>query len=267
MKLKLSKDALIKAYDELDDLAGIDPPIDKELDDEEFAKELHETVEELVEPDDKFSKSTQKVFDTLKEYFENQEEEPEPEEEEEEEEEKPKKTTKGKGRAKKVEPEPEEEEEEEDEPEPEEEEEEPEEEDELLVDKIAGIDDKKELVSLVRENKDLFKGFKTKDFPTVKKLKKGMIDFLEPAPAPAKKEKKASEKKGTGVIAYIAKLIESADSKKGISKEEMLQKLTKEFPNRAPASMKNTINVQVPNRMSRERFKIKKLENGNFCKE
>jgi hypothetical protein len=262
MKLKLSKDALIKAYDELDDLAGIDPPIDKELDDEEFAKELHETVEELVEPDDKFSKSTQKVFDTLKEYFENQEEEPEPEEEEEEEEEKPKKTTKGKGRAKKVEPEPEEEEEEEeDEPEPEEEE------DELLVDKIAGIDDKKELVSLVRENKDLFKGFKTKDFPTVKKLKKGMIDFLEPAPAPAKKEKKASEKKGTGVIAYIAKLIESADSKKGISKEEMLQKLTKEFPNRAPASMKNTINVQVPNRMSRERFKIKKLENGNFCKE
>jgi len=262
MKLKLSKDALIKAYDELDDLAGIDPPIDKELDDEEFAKELHETVEELVEPDDKFSKSTQKVFDTLKEYFENQEEEPEPEEEEEEEEEKPKKTTKGKGRAKKVEPEPEEEEEEEeDEPEPEEEE------DELLVDKIAGIDDKKELVSLVRENKDLFKGFKTKDFPTVKKLKKGMIDFLEPAPAPAKKEKKASEKKGTGVIAYIAKLIESADSKKGISKEEMLQKLTKEFPNRAPASMKNTLNVQVPNRMSRERFKIKKLENGNFCKE
>jgi outer membrane biosynthesis protein TonB len=82
MAKKLTKRQLVAAYKELDTVIGVDPPIDYEdLSVEEFARELLETVEELVEPGDKFSDSTQAIFDQLKDEPEEPEEEPEEKEE------------------------------------------------------------------------------------------------------------------------------------------------------------------------------------------
>ncbi len=85
---------------------------------------------------------------------------------------------------------------------------------------------------------------------------------------PAKKNKTSStEKKAKtpGVIATIVSLIEKAP-KKGISKEEILENLEKVFPDREGVSMKKTIQVQVPSRISKERFEVEKLKNGNYKK-
>ena len=76
-------------------------------------------------------------------------------------------------------------------------------------------------------------------------------------------DKAPAKPKGKGVIAMIAELIKGS-GKKGISKEQILEKLVQEFPERSAGSMKSTINVQLPGRMSKERFPITKLENGNF---
>jgi outer membrane biosynthesis protein TonB len=82
MAKKLTKRQLVAAYKELDKVIGVDPPIDYEdLSVEEFARELLETVEELVEPGDKFSDSTQAIFDQLKEEPEEPEDDPEEKEE------------------------------------------------------------------------------------------------------------------------------------------------------------------------------------------
>jgi len=78
---ELKKATLLAAYQELNDLAGIEPPITWKTQDQ-FEKELHETVVQLVEPDDEFSKETQAVFDALAEKFgvqDEQEAEDEPE--------------------------------------------------------------------------------------------------------------------------------------------------------------------------------------------
>lgn len=82
---------------------------------------------------------------------------------------------------------------------------------------------------------------------------------------PKKVEEKQGKKKGRGVIATIAQSIEDA-GKKGITKEEILGILTKAFPNREPESMKKTINVQVPNRISKERFNVERSEDGRYFK-
>ena len=71
--------------------------------------------------------------------------------------------------------------------------------------------------------------------------------------------------KGPGVIATIVSMIEKA-GKDGVSKEEILNELVAKFPDRAKDSMAKTINVQVPNRISKERFPIVKLENGKYKK-
>ena len=65
---KLTEKQLKSAYAELDALAGIQPPI-VWLSQDQFERELHETVTDLVEPDDKFTDATQSVFDTLAEKF------------------------------------------------------------------------------------------------------------------------------------------------------------------------------------------------------
>lgn len=80
-----------------------------------------------------------------------------------------------------------------------------------------------------------------------------------------KKPEKAGEPGKPGIIATIVSLIEAA-GKKGISKEAILKELQADFPGRDEKSMKNTINVQVPARISKEKFKLVKLENGNFAK-
>lgn len=66
---------------------------------------------------------------------------------------------------------------------------------------------------------------------------------------PAKAKKQATEK-GPGVISTIADLI---NEKGPITKDKILKELTKRFPDRDPDAMIKTINVQLPNRMSRER--------------
>jgi outer membrane biosynthesis protein TonB len=66
----LTKGELKSAYDELDEIAGIQPPIIWTSQDQ-FERELYETIVALVEPGDKFSKETQSVFDTLKEMYED----------------------------------------------------------------------------------------------------------------------------------------------------------------------------------------------------
>ncbi len=93
----------------------------------------------------------------------------------------------------------------------------------------------------------------------VGKLEAILAGEVKPKKAAAKKEKK----KGKGVIATIADSIQNA-GKKGVSKEDILKDLESAFPDRNPESMKKTINVQVPNRMSKEKFQIEKMENGNF---
>jgi len=76
--------------------------------------------------------------------------------------------------------------------------------------------------------------------------------------------KKSSEPKGPGVISTILALVTDAP-KTGISKSEILEKLVEMFPERSKEGMENTINVQLPSRMSKERnIKIEKLETGNF---
>jgi len=77
---------------------------------------------------------------------------------------------------------------------------------------------------------------------------------------PLKSDKK--EKK-VGVIKSIIELIEKS-GQKGISKEEILEELIKRFPDRQPTSMKNTINVQVPTRISKERFPLEKTPDNKF---
>lgn len=129
---KLTKDVLVKAHDEINEVIGIEPPIDEALKSEKYEKELYKTVVELEISDKEvkgMTKDTQDVLKLLKEkYGEDEEAEEEAAEEveeteEEEEEPAPKKTAKkpapvpekpaAKKTAKKPEPEPEEEEEEE----------------------------------------------------------------------------------------------------------------------------------------------------------
>lgn len=80
-----------------------------------------------------------------------------------------------------------------------------------------------------------------------------------------KEPKKAKKEKGPGVIATIVELIEKS-GKKGITKEEILNELVKKFPDKAKDSMKNTINVQVPNRITKEKWPVEKTEAGKYFK-
>jgi len=66
---KLTEKQLKNAYTELDELAGIEPPVIWSSQ-EQFEKELYEVVVEFVTPSDKFTEATQSVFDTLIQKFE-----------------------------------------------------------------------------------------------------------------------------------------------------------------------------------------------------
>ncbi len=84
--------------------------------------------------------------------------------------------------------------------------------------------------------------------------------------AAEKKEKPAPKKKGPGIIATIVACVEGASTKKGVSKAEILKVLTKAFPEKEPSSMKSTINVQVPNRITKEKFEVGKTKDGGYFK-
>lgn len=79
------------------------------------------------------------------------------------------------------------------------------------------------------------------------------------------KDKKEKGPKRPGVIATIVRVIEDSGDK-GVSKEEILDELVKVFPDRSRRSMGNTVNVQVPTRINKERFPLEKLEDGRFRK-
>lgn len=88
----------------------------------------------------------------------------------------------------------------------------------------------------------------------------------EPVLKQGKKKKEpplGKKEKTAGVVAVIIELIEKA-GQKGISKEQILEELIKRFPDRRPTSMKNTINVQVPTRISKERFPLEKTPDNKF---
>jgi len=84
-------------------------------------------------------------------------------------------------------------------------------------------------------------------------------------PAKSSGGKKDGPKK-VGVISAIVEIIEQA-GKNGITKQQILEKLQERFPDRDVKSMKNTVNVQVPNRISKEKCKLAKTEDGHFYKE
>lgn len=88
----------------------------------------------------------------------------------------------------------------------------------------------------------------------------------EPVLKQGKKKKEpplGKKEKTAGVIAVIIELIEKS-GQKGISKEQILEELIKRFPDRRPTSMKNTINVQVPTKISKERFPLEKTPDNKF---
>ena len=70
----------------------------------------------------------------------------------------------------------------------------------------------------------------------------------------AKKETKNTVKtvaKPMGVIATIKQIIE-ASGERGVTKDEILEILVNNFPDREAKSLSNTVSVQVPSRLSRE---------------
>jgi hypothetical protein len=72
------------------------------------------------------------------------------------------------------------------------------------------------------------------------------------------------ESKGPGVILTILSLVTNSGDK-GISKQAILDKLVEMFPDHEKEGLSKTINVQLPNRMSKERnVKIEKTKEGNF---
>lgn len=92
-----------------------------------------------------------------------------------------------------------------------------------------------------------------------------VVEKKKTTPAKEKASTAKKEKKGPGIIATIVACIEKAPVK-GISKEAILEKLVATFPERDADSMRKTINVQVPARITKERFPVEKLESGNYKK-
>ena len=89
------------------------------------------------------------------------------------------------------------------------------------------------------------------------KTEKSAKEKAEKKEKPAKKEK---EVKGPGVIKTIVSTIKEHGP---ITKEQILEKLVKAFPERDAEAMKKTINVQVPNRINKEQdFQIENTDKG-----
>ena len=145
---------------------------------------------------------------------------------------------------------------------------------EELKDLITDCNSTKELKELMKS--ELFDGFTpSAKVKNVIDLRTAMLDFLEKEEVDEVKEvkdveekvtekiaiKKKESKKDTpkkGVINTIVELIEN--TKKGISREDILAELIIRFPDRSPESMEKTIRVQVPSRINKERFAVKGID-------
>ena len=229
---------LKKAAEELNDVLGLVPAIKTtgKVKEPALKKLVIEAAAELVEDDkEDVSEEVQAILSGLgvelpweasaNEDADEDEDNDDAEEEEEEEEEvvvvaKSKKGKQKKEKAKKEEDEQDEEDEQEDE------------EEEVVVD-------------APKAKKEKAKGKK-------EKAKKE-----EAAPAPKAKGKRPEKAQGTsgsgkGVIATIKDILSKTSKKKQVTKQDILDALVIEFPDRAASSMKSTVNAQVPGRISRE---------------
>lgn len=106
--------------------------------------------------------------------------------------------------------------------------------------------------------------------PEEKPTRKAAAKVAPTKAAPVAKEKKGPIKKAgaegkPGIIATIVSMIEGS-GKKGVTKAEILAELMEQFPERPEQSMKNTINVQVPARINKEKFPLKKIEGDRYVK-
>jgi len=101
------------------------------------------------------------------------------------------------------------------------------------------------------------KGIKNHNFPKKEREVTGGAE----KPEKVKKEKKA---KGPGVISTIEEVLRKG---KPVTKEQILEVLVKRFPGRDSGSMVKTINVQVPNRIAKEKgLKITLTDKGYVAK-
>jgi len=143
------------------------------------------------------------------------------------------------------------------------------EEDEDLPTRLASAKKMDDLNEIIVDFPDVFTKKVVKGFAELKNpilLKKAMKEAAGIAPAEKVEKPKGPKKEaGPGIIKTIISLIEKA-GKKGISKETILAELIEAFPDREEKSMKNTINVQVPARISKEKFELGKTEDGKYFK-
>jgi hypothetical protein len=90
---------------------------------------------------------------------------------------------------------------------------------------------------------------------------------------PTPKKKKGGAPKGTrpvkaggegpGVIASILEFLLKATEDRPITKQRLVEKLVKRFPQRDPEGMSKTVSVQIPNRIKREKgVDVRQNENG-----
>lgn len=236
--MKITKKELVKTARELNELMGLDPaiPTGKDVEEATLVEKIREAAE-MLEEDDEISEVAQEVIDYIAELQEEEatpEADGQPTDEDDAEE-----TT------------------------------------EQLVEKS----DYKALKAMVAWYPE-FKGIDIALYPAkkVEDLRARMIKDLakkagkeahgteakEEKPAVKKEgEKKAPKQSGPGVIATIVACIEGA-GKKGITKDEILAVLVKTFPEKEEKSMKSTINVQVPTRISKERFKLESKDGKYF---
>lgn len=243
---KVKDERLVEAAKELTKLMGLKPPIDTSKIDG-LPDSLEEAASQLETDDELTDETLQTLRDLdIKTPWDDQEEEEQEEETEEE-------TEEEEGSIDLI----------------------------KLLDETDRLKELKTIVKTYEEFKPL-RSHLTKYGPgKEEELKEDMFDILEQGDEKEKpkKEEKMTKKtegkkeqkpkkesaKGTGVIATIASLIEDS-GKEGISKDEILKNLTKKFPDRSPQSMKNTINVQVPNRISKEKFTVERTEDDKYRK-
>jgi len=126
----------------------------------------------------------------------------------------------------------------------------------LLIDILTCLEENREIVIIDDEEE---KPAAKKGKPTKKpKAKAKAKDDSEPVKKP-----KAKKAKSPGVIASIQEFLEKASESKPISRAQILARLVKRFPDHEASSMENTMKVQLPGRMAREKdLTIKQSKKG-----
>lgn len=97
-----------------------------------------------------------------------------------------------------------------------------------------------------------------KDQKGTQDLQKLQAELQAESNAQAIKKPADAKDKKPGVIATIVDMVKNGNEGKGVSKQDILERLKKAFPDRSVTSMKNTVSVQVPHRINKERFPVAK---------